>query len=213
MPHDYQSNSQKSKDGGPGKASPIDAPEVQKVVTGEVITRKKPTGKKLKELFINADVKSVILYVCTDVLVPAAKNMIVDAGTKGLERMFNADPNQYRRHLGNVGQSRITYNAPVNRDSMTNRMLSPVSQTLPRQARQQPDEIILSDRAQCEAVLEQMDAILETYRAVSVLDMKSLLGLATTPVENKWGWTNLSGARVIQIREGYLLDLPPYQPL
>jgi len=40
-----------------------------------------------------------------------------------------------------------------------------------------------------------------------------LVGLAATHTDNKWGWTDLSGAGVSRIRGGYLLDLPEPEPL
>ena len=81
---DYKSNSNKAKE--PSK--PKVEKKVQRVVSGEVIVHKKSLGQKIKGLFIEADFKSVMRYIVSDVLLPAARNTVVDASTKGIERMM-----------------------------------------------------------------------------------------------------------------------------
>jgi hypothetical protein len=58
-----------------------------------------------------------------------------------------------------------------------------------------------------------MTDIIDVYKVASVTDLHDLVGLPSTYVDNKWGWENLSYANVRQIREGYLLDLPPVEPI
>ncbi len=100
---DPQANSRKSIETQGGK--PPSKEKVEKVViTGEVITKKKGLGRKFKELFVSADAKSVIAYVAADVLLPAARNMIVDASTKGIERMMYGESNPPGRRMYGSGR-------------------------------------------------------------------------------------------------------------
>jgi len=49
---------------------------------------------------------------------------------------------------------------------------------------------------------------------VTVADLYELTGIASSHTDNKWGWTELRGARAVRTRDGhFLLDLPDPQPL
>jgi len=69
-------------------------------------------------------------------------------------------------------------------------------------------EIILISREDAETVLERLVDIIDKYDVASVADLHDLVGLPTTYVDNKWGWTNLAQVDIRQIREGFLIDLP-----
>lgn len=73
---EYPSNSINKKTA----PAPAEAPKVAPVVTGKVVTRKTSVGKRLKEVFIGADATSVWAYVAYDILIPAIKDTIADAG-------------------------------------------------------------------------------------------------------------------------------------
>lgn len=69
--------------------------------------------------------------------------------------------------------------------------------------------IILSTRDEAERVLEQLMLIIDKYEVTSIADLRELVGLPTTHVDQKWGWDRLNDVVIRQVREGYLLDLPP----
>lgn len=209
MPIDYDANSKRSKE---ERQPQPDDPKVEKVVTAEVITRKKPLGRRFKDIFVSVDAKSVLTYVFGSVLIPAARDMIVDASTEGVKRMMYGDDNVRRRTSGNVTGSRFSYQTPVSRDSL-NRHALPSSGRTSRVQRQPQDEVILSTRDDADLVLERMDDIVQTYEVVSMHDLNELLGRQSTHIDNRWGWTSLVGTQIRQIREGYLLDLPPVEPI
>lgn len=205
---DYQGNSKRERE---EKASPDK--RVQRVTQGEVIVQKKTLGRKFREVFIEADFRSVVRYVISDVLLPAARNTIVDASTKGIERMMYGDAAMRRRGYPGM-QSRVTYQTPVSRAYPA----SPISRSAPtladsRSSRLSPDDFVISTKEEADLVLERMTDIIDQYQIVSVADLKELVGFPTNHVDNKWGWDDLSTVRVIQVRDGYLIDLPPTGPI
>ncbi len=105
---DYQGNSKKMKE-----TDKIPAKKVERVVVNDVILQKKSIGRKFKDIFIEADFKTVIRYVGSDVLIPAARNMILDASSKGVERLLYGESAVRRRNFGQG--SHITYNNPISR--------------------------------------------------------------------------------------------------
>ena len=197
---DYQANSKASKN--PEKKDK----KIEKVVTGEVVQKSKPVGRKLKDIFINADFGSVAQYVGYEVLIPAARNMIVDSFTKGIERMMYGESRPRQRH-GNG--PRFSYNTPVSRPYRDPRTRPPMGVERARSR----DDIIVSTREEGELVLERMNDIIDGYDVVSVSDLYEMVGFPSTHTDYKWGWTHIGGASVKQVREGYLLDLPSPEPL
>lgn len=201
---DYQGNSKKDRS--------RQAPEkkIEKVVVGEVAVQKKPLGRKIKDVFVEADFKTVFRYVAVDVLLPAAKNMIWDAGSKGLERTLFGDRAIRGRNFG--PGPRVSYNNPIYRDrEYRDPRTSPPGPTrVPRQSR---NDFILTSREEANLVLERMNDIIDTYEVVSVADLNDLVGFPTSHIDNKWGWYTLGDVAVRQIREGYLIDLPPVEPI
>jgi hypothetical protein len=79
--------------------------------------------------------------------------------------------------------------------------------------RREMNQIILYSRSEAENVLERLTDIIDRYETVSVADLYQLLQLESSPIDNKWGWTYLHNTEIRQVREGFLLDLPPVEPL
>ena len=74
-------------------------------------------------------------------------------------------------------------------------------------------DLIIASRAEAEQVLDEMYELLDTYKQVTVADFYDMLGISSEFTDNKYGWTNLNGARVIRVRDGYRIDLPREQVL
>lgn len=187
---------------------------VEKIAVGEVIVVKKPLGRKIKDLFIEADFRSVTGYILMDVLVPAAKNMVVDAVGKGVDRMVYGEAAYRRRPFGPGVGPRTTYNSPVSRGYSGIPSHSPRPPMGPREPqRMNRDEFLLSSKQDAINILEGMNDIIEQYGVVSVSDLNDMAGYPTSHIDNKWGWMNLSDVQIRQTREGYLIDLPPAEAL
>jgi hypothetical protein len=204
---DFPSNSNKQKQ----EANKPQKKAVEKVVSGEVITQKKSVGEKFKSVFLGGEFKSSMKYIAAEVLLPAFRNMIVDATTKGVERVIYGDSTPRRPSSSNRGGPRVSYNAYYDRP---NRPYSNAASYNPRQSRRQEvSNFILADRAEAEIVMERLTDLIDKFDVASVADLHDLVGLPATYVDNKWGWSSLAHADIRQVREGFLLDLPPIEPI
>lgn len=200
--------------GSPKKTAP-DKPVFESVVTETVIKRKKSLGQRFKGLFFGGDAKSAVRYVLGEVLVPAAKNMFVDSVEQGAKRMVYGD-NAPRRNNTIFGQPRFSYNRPVERGSSLASRGSMLPDQPPHYARQRqrdPGEVIFASRDDAEGVLEAMRDIIEKYDVVSVADLNALTAQTSSYTDNSWGWSNLARVDIRQIREGYILLLPPVEQI
>lgn len=189
---------------------------VEKVVVGEVVTRKKPLGRKFKETFFGGDFKTALRYVGAEVLLPAFRNLIYDTISEGGKRIIYGESMRSSRNRYPDPRPRVTYNQPVfrgPRDDRTRAYLPDQPPHVVRQGRHEVNELIMTTREEAEKVLEMLIEIIDTYQVASVGDLYDLVGFPTTYVDQKWGWSYLNNVEIRQIREGYLLDLPPVEPI
>jgi hypothetical protein len=206
---DYPPNSDASK------RSPLDDKKVERVTSGEAKRKKKSLGKQFKETFVGGDARTASRYVVMDVLIPAARDMIVDAGVAGIEKLIFGESRRRRGSTpppsgpsGYFSYNRQYAPPPQSRTTGPDRAMS-------RRARAAHDfdEIILESRGEAEEVINRLFEIVSRYESATVADLYELVGLASVHTDHKWGWTNIRGAGVSRVRDGYLLDLPEPQPL
>jgi|SRR5687768_2625085 len=199
---DFPSNSSRDDRGAEPK-------KIERIVNSEVRSRPKSVGKRLKEALIGGDSKTVVQHIIVDVLIPQAKDMIVEAATQGFNRLVYGDdrPRSYRSSSrgssGYTNYNRYSQrgNNPLGRVAREDR---PTASLRPRDL----DELVFETRDEASAVLEQMEDILEEYGRVSVADLYAMIGKSSSHTDQKWGWEELQGALIKLVRGGYLLSLP-----
>lgn len=211
---EYPSNSINKKTA----PAPAEAPKVAPVVTGKVVTRKTSVGKRLKEVFIGADATSVWAYVAYDILIPAIKDTIADAGSMALERMLFGDTRgssrSRSRGVGSSATGHVNYGGfskPGNdRYGNGGRQLSPAARSSLNF-----DEIVLETRTEAENVIEHLGMLIDQYQVAKVADLYDLCRVSNNDyTTQKWGWYSIQGASVSRLsRGGYLLNLPRAEEL
>lgn len=178
---------------------------VEKVVNGVVKTKKQNEFKKLTDVFISEDVHNVKSYILMDVLVPAIKDAIEDIITNGIRMILRGETGA--RKTGS-GASKISY-----RDYYDGKKEDRRYSTTRTKTGYGYDEVILETRVEAEEVITRMDEIIDTYGFVRVADLYDLVGVTHEYTDNNYGWTNIRNAKVVRVREGYLLEMPKALPL
>lgn len=204
---EYPPNSEASK-----RRAREEEKDIKRVTSEDPVRRKKSLGKQFKETFVAGDVKSTVRYGVFDVLIPAAKDTVVEVLSQGIEKLIYGDS---RRRPGSTPpQAGPTGIISYNRYSMQSRQTAP-QRVMSRQARSRHDfdEVVLTSRAEAEEVIDKLYEVVSRYGTATVADLYELVGITGTHTDNKWGWTDLRGAGVSRVRGGYLLDLPEPQPL
>lgn len=215
---DYPSNSHKDegKLERPTKIEKTNKKKVERVVVGDVKRRKKPLGKRVVEVFIGGNANNVWSYVAFDVLIPAAKEMVSEAVSQGIERMLFGDSSSRRggRSRG-ASPGYVSYNRFSNSTPPWKRDEPRPQPSMSKRGRATHnfDEIILATRVEAEEVIDRLFDLISRYETATVSDLYEMVGVSGDFTDEKWGWTDLRGADVTRIRGGYLLDLPRPEPL
>ena len=204
----YPSNSHSRRD----TSEPKTEKKIEKVVTGNVVTKKKTFSKKVAEFFIGEDVANVKSYILYDVLIPAAKNTFLDMLSSGAEMLFFGETRRGSRTVRDKGRSYINY-TPYDKQFRPERDRRDTTNAGVGRPRHDSNEIILETRGEAEIVLSRLVDLIDDYGLVSVADLYELVGVPSNYMDNKWGWENLSTARVERVRNGYLIVLPKVNPI
>jgi hypothetical protein len=184
--------------------------KVEAVVKGEVQRRKKPLGKRFHEIFLGGDARGTAQYVVFSVLIPAAKDMLVEAGAQGIERLVYGESRRRPAGRSPMATGHIAYNRPP--AAVSDR--PPAAMSRRARTRFDFDEIILQTRGEAEEVLDRMYDLLSRYDSVSVADLYELTGVQSAHTDQKWGWVDLRGSGLTRTRQGgYVIDLPEPSPL
>lgn len=206
---DYQGNSKKNKPEGPKPEK-----KIQRVTQEEVIVQKKSVATRLKGVLIAMDFGSVVRHVVYENLIPGARNMVYSAIANGAEKWIFGESSARRRNTNLFGQPRFQYNQPVSRPYSSGPFGSSSAPSLnpgPRgpTMRGVNDDFILSSRQEAELVLERMNDCIDQFDVVTVGDLYELIGAPSSHTDQKWGWTVIGDVPIRQVRDGYIIDLPP----
>ena len=194
----YESNSHRSKELQREEAQ--SERRVQKVVTGNVKTRKNEV-RKLTDIFISEDAANVKSYVIMDVLVPGIKNAIYDIVTNSFDMiLFGGTGGRKKSSSG----SKVSYRSYYD-DRRDDRRESRYSD----RNRFDYDDIEFDHRGDAEAVRNEMIDCIERYGMVSVADMYDMAGQTAPYTGNKFGWTSIRTSEIKRVRGGkYIIELP-----
>lgn len=210
---DYPANSHRVRQ-AKEPAEKQEPKKIEKIVEGTVVRRKKPLAKRFTETFIGGDMKTVGSYVMFEVLLPAVKDTIADAMSQGVERMLFGEARSTSRRTGARPGTYISYNRMGQSSRSYGRREEP-SRTPSRRSRATHnfDEIILETRVEAEEVIDRLFDLVSRYDTATVADLYELVGVSGDYTDDKWGWSDIRGAGVERIRNGYLLNLPRPEPL
>lgn len=196
--------------------------KIEPVVNGEIIQRPQSFGVKVKNVFFNGDFKGAVEYIVADVLLPAARDMIVDSSTDFVQRIVYGEvtrraPRRGHRDYGAVSRPRQSYNSgnTVVNPRMREKEEYDRSPVFRKSSNRRGwyEDVVVPSREDANTILSRMCDIIDTYDIVSRADLYELARLPTEPIDNNWGWDDLTDATVRQTRAGFIIDLPAAEPI
>ena len=213
---DYPSNSHAEKEQAqavpkktekPSAPKKEDRPKQESIVSAGQVVQKKPSfGKRFLEAFGGGeDVATVAGYVVSDILIPKAKETILQTVTTSADRLLYGahKPKPASPTANNVPYTKYNSSPLV---SKTNRSeAAPISSNPARNL----DNLIIKDRVTAERILDSLYEVLSVNGIVMVADLYELVGITQRPYTDEYyGWESLAGSDIIRTRSGYILDLP-----
>jgi hypothetical protein len=182
---------------------------VKQVTSTPAVRRKKGIGKQFKSIFFGGDARSALAHMFYDVVIPATKEMLVDAGREGLEKLIMGQSRRQRSAPPSGPTGYVSYN----RMAMGQRQQPARAISQRARVRHDFDEIVLETRQEAEDVIDRLFDLVGSYGSASVSDLYDLVGIPSNHADQKWGWEELRGSGVSRVRGGYMLDLPEPEPL
>lgn len=207
----FPGNSQRAV---PSSAPKVPEKNVERVVEGVVVRRKKPVGKRFVETFFGgAGPRDIWAYVVLDVLIPSARDMVAEGAREMIEMAIYPEGRSRRRASKSTDNryGRVDYHSkssPFSRKEEPSRAMSHTAR-----ARHDFDELIFANRVEATEVLDQLFSLVSQYEQATVADLYTLVGVTANFTDQSWGWTDLRGSNISRSRNGYLLDLPKPEPL
>ena len=176
----------------------------EKIVKGKVIQKKPSMTKQITDTFFGEDVDNIREYVIFDVLIPAIKDTFFDVITGGLSMtLFGTGSKKSSKLTRDKGNSYVSYNSIYNSGKEKPREIDRSIRSM-----YNFDDIILESKGEAEEVLSNLVDLIDDYQIACVGDLYEFLGIPSEFTDHNYGWTNLSGASVKRVRNGYVLNLP-----
>lgn len=176
--------------------------EIRKV-SSSVKIRKKSAFKRVADVFLEDDVRNVKSYILMDVLLPTIKDAIVDMVNGALEMMFYGTTRgrRSRKPSGNTDKASYTPYYASGKPTSPRRS-SGTSEIYDY------DDALFDTREEAEDFLLVLREYADKYDQVPVAKYYDALGRTGNFTDEKYGWSDLSGAKVKRVRDGWIVDLP-----
>lgn len=172
--------------------------EIKKIVNGSVKTKNKSFLSKVAEVFVPDDIDNVKDYILYDVMIPAAKKFLSDS----VDAILYGGSSKRSRGIADK-ITFIDYNKRYNRDRDRDRYSRSESRGV-----HSSTDVILESRADAEAVIMAMEELIDEYTVATIADFNELVGVTGQYTDNNYGWMDISSARVIGVRDGYVIRMP-----
>lgn len=201
---------------GGDEISKVERKSLDKVVAGEPKKVKKSlVGRLVTGVLGPEGLPGIGQYVSEEIIVPAIKNIIVDAVTSGINMVMYGDskgttPRNYGggpRYTGYGASHRPT----VNYTSRYTSQQPEPSQISARGVRQGVEEYIIENREDAAHVLTTLTEQADMYGSVSIADYYDLIGVPSNYTDNNYGWIleTIAHSSIRPVRGGHVIKFPP----
>lgn len=191
----------------PDKSHQPPKKDIKPVVTGASLA-KRPASKRFMDFLLAESPKLLMGKITRDVLVPRAKAGIEEALNAFLAGMLWGDSSN--RPMSGVVRSAMMRGGGLNYNtiSTSHSSLQAARQASPSHIGGNYEDLIVPTQQDAEIILANLITLYNQYRVVTIADLKELANLPTAISDNGYGWSNLDGARISKVRDGYSLELP-----
>lgn len=176
---------------------------------GQVVSTKKPIGKKFAETFMTEDAKDVKSWLVLDVLIPGIKNTILDLLSMAFFGEVDTRNRRWRSRRDEK-YDRTDYGSYYRSSSDR---IDRASSRRRREDRYDSDDrvdfrnIVLRNREDAERVIGSMRNRIIDNGGASVADLLDLIDVTSRYTDNNWGWDDERDIGIRRVSSGYLIDV------
>ena len=193
------------------KEKPADIQETKSAPEkkGRVRMKQKTLGERIAESFLAADIDEIRERTVFDWLIPGIKNLIEDIVHTILFGDSGRGVRRSRRDRDDGKMRRVPYDAMY--DDPRRSTDSYISQRGSRKP-----ELIFDYESQAQQVKSGMQEYIDDYGKISLKQFYNIVSevtrgdidIPTSYTQTRYGWYDITGARVIHVRDGWYLDIP-----
>lgn len=180
--------------------------EVHQIVPSAIEVKRPATRRFLDYLFAESP-RALGAKVGRDVVVPRVKAGFEEAFNSFLSGMLWGGGG---RPMSNMVQGAMM-RGPMGTQYHNITNLNPTVAAAQANVARSPGnykDLVVPTQDYAELLLANMYDLFNQYRVVTVADLYEMVGKSPQISDNSYGWTNLDGARISKVRDGYLLELP-----
>ncbi|MCC8049746.1 MAG: hypothetical protein LIP10_03675 [Clostridiales bacterium] len=174
---------------------------VRKVVDGKVVAKNNKM-RKLAGAFFADDISNIGEHLVNEVFIPKVKKFMADSLDACVDVIFYGEKGRPKERT-----SASRYNYSRSYDDRERERHRDERRTVTRRQYDYRD-IITPTRREAEDIIIGLEDLIKRYGIATVRDLYDLCGLGSDYTDCKYGWTNVSSAKITSTRDGYLIDLP-----
>ena len=184
-------------------------PSDDKKNKGRVHDRKKTVGERIADSFLATDKEEIREHLLFDWFIPGIKTIVEDIVHMILYGDAARGDGRIRRDRGESSLRRVSYNSIYDEKRRRD------DEYISRRGSRRP-ELTFDRRSDAEQVLSGVSELIEEYGQATMKDFYNIVSevtygdidIPTDYTMTRYGWTNLSAASVVHVRDGYLLKMP-----
>lgn len=177
-----------------------------KIISSKVKVEKSSLTKKILSALISDDIPDIKAYILSQVI-EHGKSTLLDI----ICGLINGKNSVSRNPGSNLRINHVSYDRQYNNRTNNNRRNEEIVNTERGSFRYQ--NLWFDDAGDANVVLHFIEDTLREYKVISVLNLYDSVDLPTDNTMAKFGWTNISGAKIVPNNGGYLLKLPKAVPI
>ena len=181
--------------------------KIAKVTKGAVKKNQSSSIRKFTKAFIPEDAKSIKEYVIEE-----TPGLIQSFLRRLIQNILDAYLPENGKYSGPSGGLRRS-NSRTRYDSISSGSGSSILKSRTTNSVYEYDEITFEFYEDAQNTLDGMYEWRSRCEKVSVFDLYDLAGYPTKATDRNYGWTDLRGAKIISVKEGWVIDLPRAIPL
>lgn len=188
--------------------------EGEKKKKGRVHDRKKTVGERIADSFLATDKEEIREHLLFDWFIPGIKTIVEDIVHMILYGDAVRGDGRIRRDRGESSLRRVSYNSIYDEKRRRD------DEYISRRGSRRP-ELTFDRRSDAEQVLSGISELIDEYGRATMKDFYNIVSevtygdidIPTDYTMTRYGWTNLSAASVVHVRDGYLLKMPKAEVL